>query len=103
MTESSTTTKSQVPPLVAELLRRNEAEIADLVGKYCEFLRETAAKAAGKPRRPSIKDMIKGAEQAGRPLASITLPDGTKLDFDKAESTEPENPWLADLRKETKQ
>ena len=53
--------------------------------------------------RLEVARVTPAAEQAGRPLASITLPDGTKLDFDKAESTEPENPWLADLRKETKQ
>lgn len=56
-----------------------------------------------KPHRPSIKTMIEQAEKAGKPLASITLADGTKLDFGKPELAEPENPWLADLRKETKQ
>jgi hypothetical protein len=57
-----------------------------------------------KTRRPSTKDMIRAAQQAGQPLTSITYPDGTKIDFTKPESTEPENPWLADLRKkETKQ
>jgi len=36
-------------------------------------------------------------------VTSITMPDGTKLGFDKSESAEPENPWLAELRKkETK-
>jgi hypothetical protein len=178
----STTTKSQgALGRVAELLRRNEAEIAGLVAKYCEFLREPiqAAQAGGsvamtpadrakaflrqmaladfpclvtvrplphlrmtdadaaltaeqrmhaltsgevmcgidigtprskkprkprKPRRPSISTMIEQSKKADKPLASITLPDGIKLDFNKAESSEPENnPWLADLRKETKQ
>ena len=57
-----------------------------------------------KPRRPNIGAMIKQAEKAaGRPVTSITAADGTKLDFNKTESTEPENEWLADLRKETKQ
>jgi hypothetical protein len=40
----------------------------------------------GKPRRPSIKTMIEQAGKAGKPLASITMPDGTKLDFGKPES-----------------
>jgi len=65
--------------------------------------RQRKPRQLGKPRRPSISTMIEQTEKAGKPLAAITLPDGTKLDFNKAESTEPENPWLADLRKETKQ
>ena len=58
-----------------------------------------------KPRRPSISKMIEEADKAGKPLASITMPDGTKLDFGKPESVEPENPWpLDEFRpKETKQ
>jgi hypothetical protein len=47
--------------------------------------------------------MIEQAEKAGKPLASITLADGTKLDFGQPDSASPENPWLADLRKATKQ
>jgi hypothetical protein len=49
--------------------------------------------------------MIEQAEKAGTPLASITLADGTKLDFGKPESAEPDNPWPLDefRTKETKQ
>jgi len=49
--------------------------------------------------------MIEGAEKAGKPLASITLPDGTKLDFTKPEPAAPQNPWPLDefRTKETKQ
>jgi hypothetical protein len=47
-----------------------------------------------KPRGPSINAMIEHAKKAG---ASVTLPNGTKLDFSKGESTEP-NPWLDDLK-----
>jgi hypothetical protein len=37
-----------------------------------------------KPRRPSIRTLIKQAEKAtGKPVTSITSPDGTKLDFGK--------------------
>jgi hypothetical protein len=46
--------------------------------------------------------MVEQAERAGKPLASITLPDGTKLNFGKPESAELENAWLADLGKATK-
>jgi len=47
------------------------------------------------PRQPSIRKLIEQAKKAG---ASITLPDGTKLDFSKAESAASENPWLDDLK-----
>jgi len=58
-----------------------------------------------KPRRPSISKMIAQAEKAtGKPVTSITMPDGTKLDFSKPESAEPKNPWPLDEfhTKETK-
>jgi hypothetical protein len=49
-----------------------------------------------KPRRPSISTMIEQAEKAGKPLASITMPDGTKLDFSKAEQQGDElDQWIA--------
>src|SRR5262249_53922065 len=65
----------------------------------------TPAEAARKPRRQSISKMIEQAEKAGKPRASITLPDGTKLDFSKPEPAAPENPWPLDefRTKETKQ
>jgi len=67
----------------------------------------TPAKPTRKPRRTSISKMIKQAEKAtGKPVTSITLPDGTKLDFSKPDSAEPEkNPWPLDefRKKETKQ
>jgi hypothetical protein len=49
------------------------------------------------PRRPSIGKMIEQAEQAGKPLASITLPDGTKLDFGKPEQQQGNevDDWIA--------
>jgi hypothetical protein len=48
--------------------------------------------------------MIEQAEEAGQPLASITLADGTKLDFGQPESVEPDNAWPLDefRTKETK-
>ena len=56
------------------------------------------------PRRPSIGKMIAQAEKAtSKPVTSITLPDGTKLDFGGPAPAETENPWLADLPKATKQ
>jgi hypothetical protein len=62
------------------------------------------AETARKPRKPSLKHQIAAAEKAtGKPVTSITLADGTKLDFGQGSTTEPENPWLAELPKETKQ
>jgi hypothetical protein len=55
-----------------------------------------AARKPRKPRRPSISKMIEEADKAGKPLASITMPDGTKLDFGKPESVEPDNAWPLD-------
>ena len=54
-----------------------------------------------KPRKPSIGKLVEQAKAAG--VTSVTLPDGTKLDFGNPETAMPENPWLADLRKEAKQ
>ena len=67
--------------------------------------RQRKPRQPGKPRRPSISTMIKQTEQAGKPLVTITLPDGTKLDFNKPEPAESENPWPLDefRTKETKQ
>ena len=64
-----------------------------------------AARKPSKPRRQSISKMIEQAEKTGKPLASLTLPDGTKLDFGKPAPVEPENPWPLDefRTKETKQ
>src|SRR5215831_1911352 len=64
-----------------------------------------AARKPSKPRRQSISKMIEQAEKTGKPLASLTLPDGTKLDFGKPDLAEPENAWPLDefRTKETKQ
>jgi hypothetical protein len=44
----------------------------------------TPAEAARQPRRPSIRAMVKQAEKAtGKPVTAITLPDGTRLDFER--------------------
>jgi len=133
MTRVSHTTKSVLPLDVAAralaeigaeawaaiAYRPSEAEIAAAAAETAEFLAEMRAAEADrrsqieqppavaerKLRRPSIKKMIEGAEKAGKPLASITLPGGTKLDFSKPEPAEMENPWPLDefRTKETKQ
>jgi hypothetical protein len=64
-----------------------------------------APKPARKPRRPTLASVAKQASKAAiaveryevRPDGSIVIVTG------QPESATPENPWLADLRKETKQ
>ena len=52
---------------------------------------------SSKPRKPSIRTLVKQAEQAtGKAVTSITTPDGTKLDFGKPEPAEMKNPWPLD-------
>jgi hypothetical protein len=54
--------------------------------------------ASKRQRKPSIRTLIKQAEKAGKPVTSITTPDGVTLKFGESEPTEAANPWLADLR-----
>jgi hypothetical protein len=65
---------------------------ADLATELRQFPPRTP-----KPRQP--RALIKQAEKAtGKPVTSITLADGTKLDFGKPESSASENPWFDDLK-----
>jgi hypothetical protein len=54
-------------------------------------------------RKPSLRTLIAQAEKAGKPVTSVTMPDGVTLKFGAPEATEATNPWLADLDKVTKQ
>lgn len=54
-------------------------------------------------RKPSIHTLIRQAEKAGKPVSSVTTPDGITLRFGESEPTEAVNPWLADLPKATRQ
>ena len=66
-------------------------------------MEDRGAKKSRGPRKPSLRTLIVQAEKAGKNVASITTPDGVTLRFGESEPTEPSNPWLADLKKETKQ
>jgi hypothetical protein len=58
------------------------------------------------PRKPSIRKIVAQAEKAtGKPVTSITMPDGTRLEFGKPEFAAEKNPWPLDefRTKETKQ
>lgn len=63
------------------------------------------AEGARKPRRPTLASVAKQANRAAIAVARYEIkPDGTiVIVTGQGESTEPENPWLAELRKETKQ
>ena len=96
----------QDPRAWREELARISAEASARIAEARAVLgRSKPARKPRKPRRLSISKMIEQAEKAGKPLASLTLPDGTKLDFSKPESAEMENPWSLDefRTKETKQ
>jgi hypothetical protein len=72
-------------------------EFEDALRKAEDAERKKAERKPRKPPRPSISTMIEQAEKAtGKPVTSVTMPDGTKFDFNKAESTEPENEWPPD-------
>jgi len=91
----------------------SEAEIDAFAAELAEFFadwdaeiaqRKKAERKPRQPRTPSIKQMIERAEQASKPVTSITMPDGTKIDFNKPESSTEPNAWpLSDFNKETKQ
>lgn len=49
-------------------------------------------------RQPSLATQIRRAEKSGREVTSVTLPDGTRLNFGDGEPSEANNPWLDDLK-----
>jgi hypothetical protein len=66
--------------------------------------KDRGGKKSRSPRRPSLHTLITQAEKAGKNVASITTTsDGVTLRFGESEPTEPSNPWIADLKKGTKQ
>ena len=101
--KSETGATREAPLLEAFWGRGNEAkalhrECLEIIArKYGSVAIAGPAEATRKPRRPSIRKLIENAEKAGKPVTSVTLPDGTKLDFSKADATaddEVEN-WLS--------
>jgi len=82
-------------------IRRTDEEWKEI------FAAESIRTMSSRPRqrKPSIRALVKQAEQAtGKAVTAITLPDGTKLDFSKPDSVEPDNSWPLDefRTKETK-
>ena len=56
-----------------------------------------------KHRKPSVGTLLAQAESAGKSVSKIMTPDGTVLSFGEPQPTEANNPWLADIEKQTKQ
>jgi hypothetical protein len=77
---------------------------AHKVARAPDDLRDEAAAAPNRrTRKPSIATLVKRAEKAGKPVTSITTPDGTTIHFGETKPTDASNPWLADIEKATKQ
>lgn len=69
--------------------RRQLADSLDLLRSLIERTAERAAERAAESRRrrkPSVHDLIKQAEKSGKPVSSVTTPDGVTLHFGVAES-----------------
>jgi hypothetical protein len=67
-------------PLLFKVLHGIDAEPA----AELNFEATSKSPTARKPRKPSMRTLVTQAEKAtGKPVQSITLPDGTKLDFER--------------------
>jgi hypothetical protein len=65
---------------------------------------ESADARPARKRKPSIRELIRQAENVGKPVTSVTTPEGYTLNFGEPHPIEASNPWLADLdEKVTKQ
>jgi hypothetical protein len=77
--------------------RNVQQQIFFLCAKFYALARQR------KPRKPSISKMIERAEKAGKPVTSVTMPDGTKLSFAEPTPADADNPWLLELDRMRKQ
>jgi hypothetical protein len=55
---------------------------------------------AKRQRKPSVGTLIKQAEKSGKPVTSVTTPDGTVLHFGEPEQATQSNPWDEVLSRE---
>jgi len=94
------------PDFCRELFALTSAEKAELLATLpvedTSEDRSSLPTPAKRQRKPSLGKLIAQAEKSGKPVSSITTPDGVTLQFGEPEPTEATNPWLADL-KATKQ
>jgi len=94
----------QSPRILAEAARELDCSVKTKPEPSPDGPR-TPAEAARKPRRPTLASVAKQANKAAIAVARYEVkPDGTVVIVTgQGESTEPKNPWLAELPKETKQ
>ena len=94
----------QSPRILAEAARELDCSVKTKPEPSPDGPR-TPAEAARKPRRPTLASVAKQANKAAIAVARYEVkPDGTVVIVTgQGESTELENPWLAELPKETKQ
>ena len=94
----------QSPRMLAEAARKLDCAVKTKPEPPPGGLR-TPAEAARKPRRPTLASIARQANRAAIAVARYEIkPDGTiVIVTGQGESTELENPWLAELPKETKQ
>ena len=94
----------QSPRILAEAARELDCSVKTKPEPPPGGLR-TPAEAARKPRRPTLASIARQANRAAIAVARYEIkPDGTiVIVTGQGESTELENPWLAELPKETKQ
>jgi hypothetical protein len=78
-------------------------KLPEITGVLCAVEgSDTQGPARRRQRKPSVGKMIAQAEKTGRNVTSITTPEGYTIRFGEP-TTEAENPWLADIEKQSKQ
>jgi hypothetical protein len=77
-------------------------KLPEITGVLCAVEGSDTAPARRRQRKPSVGKMIAQAEKTGRNVTSITTPEGYTIRFGEP-TTEAENPWLADIEKQSKQ
>ena len=94
----------QSPRILAEAARELDCSVKTKPEPSPDGPR-TPAEAARKPRRPTLASVAKQANKAAIAVTRYEVkPDGTVVVVTgQGETTEPKNPWLAELPKETKQ
>ena len=94
----------QSPRILAEAARELDCSVKTKPEPPPGGLR-TPAEAARKPRRPTLAGVAKQVNKAAIAVARYEVkPDGTVVVVTgEPEPAKPENPWLAELPKETKQ
>jgi hypothetical protein len=72
------------------------SQLANSLNLLDSLIERAEARKAAKPRtprKPSVSKLIAQAEKAGKPVSSVTTPDGVTLHFGKTEQAISLNPW----------